>query len=107
MSMNRRIAGFVILIFLPYAALAQTSVWNGGTGNWSNGALWTGGIPGSGSTVLIDNGKPVNSAVTLDTSATIRNLTIDSGDSLQQSDALTLSVGNGGPAATVLVNGTL
>jgi hypothetical protein len=50
--------------------------WLGGTGNWSNGADWSAGEPGSGSDVFINTG---NDYVTLDTSASINSLTIGGG----------------------------
>jgi hypothetical protein len=47
--------------------------WLGGTGNWSNVADWSAGLPGSTSDVLINTG---NDNVTLDTNATINSLTL-------------------------------
>jgi fibronectin-binding autotransporter adhesin len=47
--------------------------WLGGTGNWSNGADWSGGLPGSNSDVTIYTG---NDNVTLDTSSSINSLTL-------------------------------
>lgn len=47
--------------------------WLGGTGNWSNGADWSAGLPGSNSDVLINTG---NDNVTLDTGASITSLTL-------------------------------
>ncbi|HZL67898.1 MAG TPA: PEP-CTERM sorting domain-containing protein [Candidatus Limnocylindrales bacterium] len=66
-----------------YAIHSSTSTddWLGGTGNWSNPADWTGGLPGTGSDVYIDSGG--NDLVYLDTSASIASLTLggDSGTS--------------------------
>ena len=58
-----------------YAIYSSTSTdnWLGGTGNWSNPADWTGGLPGIGSDVYIDTG---NDLVYLDTNATIASLTL-------------------------------
>ncbi|MGA8874966.1 MAG: hypothetical protein WB555_05510, partial [Candidatus Korobacteraceae bacterium] len=47
--------------------------WLGGTGNWSNGADWSAGEPGTSSDVFINTG---NDYVTLDTSASINSLTL-------------------------------
>jgi hypothetical protein len=60
--------------------------WLGGVGNWSNGAGWSTGLPGSNSDVLINTG---NDTVTLDTSASINSLTLggSSGSSILASDA--------------------
>ena len=60
------------------------TTWLGGTGNWSVAANWsTGVVPNSTSTnVCIDNGNDLNSVVTLDTNASVGNLTVDSLDSL-------------------------
>lgn len=57
--------------------------WLGGTGNWSNGADWSAGEPGSSSDVFINTG---NDYVTLDTGASINSLTIggSSGSSMLQ-----------------------
>jgi hypothetical protein len=74
--------------FFPALAVAQTNdVWAGGTGNWSNSAMWNNGVPTSTSNVFIDNGNPAASVVTEDISlgvggAQCDNLTIDSDDSL-------------------------
>jgi uncharacterized repeat protein (TIGR01451 family) len=67
---------------------------NGGPGNWSVAANWsTGVVPNSSSVnVCIDNGNPVASAVTLDISATVGNLYIDSNDSLTISNNTALVV---------------
>ena len=46
--------------------------WKGGTGNWSNGADWSAGLPGAGSDVTIHSGG--NDSVTLDVSSTINTL---------------------------------
>lgn len=75
----------IVVVALCTKASAQTTViWTGGTGNWSNAALWSpAGVPqGPLFNVLIDNGNAVNSVVDLDTSATIGGLTIDAGDQL-------------------------
>jgi len=68
----------------PTACTGTTTNWLGGTGNWSNAAMWsTGVVPNSTSTnVCIDDGNAADSVVTLDIAASVGTLTIDSGDSL-------------------------
>jgi hypothetical protein len=81
------------------AALANAQVtdiddvWRGGTGSWSTPAKWTHGVPNNGTpagtiyNVFIDEGNAALSSVTLNTIATINNLSIDSGDKLTISDS--------------------
>lgn len=57
----------------PFRSFSTSDNWLGGTGNWSNGADWSAGVPGSSSDVFINTG---NDYVTLDTSATINSLTL-------------------------------
>ncbi len=52
----------------------STDNWLGGTGNWSDPADWTGGLPGTGSDVYIDSGG--TDLVYLDTSTSIASLTL-------------------------------
>jgi hypothetical protein len=79
----------------PTACTGTSTNWLGGTGNWSNAAMWsTGAVPNSaGTNVCIDAGNGANSAVTLDISVTVGTLTIDSGDSLTVSNNTSLVVG--------------
>ena len=71
------------------ACTGTTTNWLGGTGNWSDSTKWsTGVVPNSGSVnVCIANGNPNPSQVTLDISAQVANLYIDSNASL--------TIGNG------------
>src|SRR6266446_1909625 len=82
------------------------ATWFGGTGNWSTAADWSGSVvPNNGAdsfSVFIDGGKMVNSVVTLDINPTITNLTIDSGDQLNQNDNKALAITGG----TATINGT-
>ena len=77
----------------PTACTGTTTNWLGGTGNWSNAAMWsTGAVPNSASTnVCIDDGNAVASVVTLDISVTVGTLTIDSGDTLSIANNITLT----------------
>jgi len=78
---------------LGSCALSSPDFWNvAGNGNWSTGADWSGGEPGSSSNVCITNGT---STVTLDTNATIANLQLASGNALDFSSGKDLAV-NGG-----------
>jgi hypothetical protein len=61
------------------------ATWLGGAGDWNTGSNWdTGLVPGSGD-ALVDSGNATNSQVTVGASqsATIGNVFIDSGDSLE------------------------
>lgn len=60
-----------------------TSTWNGGTGDWSDPALWTpSGLPQAGYQVLINNTTPV-SVVTVDIDTPVlNNVGVASGGSL-------------------------
>ena len=78
----------------PILAFAQNDIWNGGTGNWTNASMWSNGVPTASSNVLIDNGNPSHSAVTVDTNpAQCNNLTINSDDSLTVGNGQALYVG--------------
>jgi hypothetical protein len=78
------------------ASLGFTNdIWSGGAGNWSNGNMWSAGLPNASDNVLIDNGNAKASPVTLDINAAINNLMIDSDDSLHFNPGTTLTVGGG------------
>lgn len=98
------------LSFLPDQT-SGPSTWAGGTGNWSNGAMWSpSGVPNSsGADVSIDGGNPVNSVVSLDGAFTVGRLTIDVGDSLGINDsrALFLAGGNFAGDGTIVNNGSI
>src|SRR5260370_29092075 len=83
----------------PTVAFAQSDIWLGGTGNWSNASKWSAGVPTANSNVFIDNGKAGASPVALDVNGSAANLTIDSDDSLSFNNGFSLSFGNsdGGP----------
>src|SRR5947209_7796561 len=71
-------------------AAPTTNIWNGGTGDWQNPTNWsTGVVPNAlDADVFIDGGKDaILSTVTNGGTATMGNLTIDSGDSLSVSAA--------------------
>jgi hypothetical protein len=72
----------------PTVCPANTTNWLGGTGNWSNAAMWsTGVVPNSTSVnVCIDDGNAIASVVTLDISVNVGTLTIDSDDTLIVAD---------------------
>src|SRR6202167_2784899 len=78
----------------PTACTGTTTNWLGGTGNWSNAAMWsTGVVPNSTSTnVCIDDGNAAASVVTLDIAAAVGRMTIDSGDSLTIGNSQSLVV---------------
>ena len=77
--------------------------WLGGTGNWSNGADWSGGVPVMTSDVSIATG---NDSVTLDIDSSINSLALGgaSGSSTLTSDAHSLTIAG---ALTVASSGAL
>ncbi len=98
----------LILLFLAGTAFAADSTWNGGTGNWNASGNWTPSVVPNGSSynVFIDGGNiGINSFVNLDTSATIGNLTVDTGDTLDIDNGHILTMGlNGG---SIINNGNI
>src|SRR5258708_34389323 len=83
-------------IGLPSITFGQTNTtWKGGSGNWSNPANWTSGVPNGNFNALIDGGNAAVSPVSLDINASIVNLTVDSDDSLTLNNATILTVTGG------------
>jgi hypothetical protein len=108
-------------LLLPAIAQAQMDTWKGGTGNWSNGTMWSGGEPAAGSNVAIDGGNATASTVTLDVDTAINSLTVDSDDQLiwglghqltvnggaiSNAGQMTINGGNGTNSALTLGNST-
>jgi fibronectin-binding autotransporter adhesin len=67
---------------LAAPALAQTSTWNGGSGDWSAAGNWTGGVPGSSSNVVIGGSTDPFGSPTLDVTATVNTLDLGMQSSL-------------------------
>jgi len=66
-----------IMLVLAGSVVAQrktTDSWKGGTGNWSVGSDWSGGVPNSSSSVTINSGG--TDLVTLNQNATIASLVL-------------------------------
>jgi len=88
--------------------LRAQSVWDAaGNGNWNVAGNWNpSGVPNSDTTdVIIDNNAGQDVVVTLDISAAVRDLTVDSGDQLDMLGGRNLSVlGNLLNNGTVVVN---
>lgn len=103
-------ATLLSICFFPTVSLAQTDVWLGGNGNWSDGTKWSAGVPTATSDVFIDNGNAKSSVVTVDiANAACHTLTIDSDDNLGIQPSMTLTV-NGTSIAnsgTFEINGVL
>ncbi|MBZ0109577.1 MAG: PEP-CTERM sorting domain-containing protein [Candidatus Scalindua rubra] len=104
------ILAVVIMLALQGTSMAVQlpATWTGGTSNWNNTGNWdTGVVPNNGVNtynVLIDNGAGgTNSSVTLDINATIDNLIVDSGDSLNFNNSRDLTIASG----SVINNGTI
>jgi len=74
--------------------VSKDPTWKGGNGLWSVASNWIGGaLPTATTDASIDGGNPVPSAVTLDIGgAQVRNLTIDSDDSLNFNNGTSLTV---------------
>src|ERR1700674_3282245 len=89
-----RVAVLLAACLTPILAFAQSDLWLGGTGNWSNASKWSAGVPTASSTVFIDNGKAGASPVALDINGSAANLTIDSDDSLSFNNGFSLSFGS-------------
>jgi fibronectin-binding autotransporter adhesin len=87
--------GFPSVTSRTAAPSITNDIWTGGPGNWSNGSMWSAGLPNSSDNALIDNGNSKVSTVTLDINATINNLTIDSDDSLHFNPGTSLAVQGG------------
>ena len=114
----RRIWGlFIAIVFLltfQGTAIADPidATWNGGTGFWNVAGNWdTTDYPhnnGSTYNVFIDGSKTgTYSNVTLNTSVAIENLTIDSGDILNQNNGISFSLnGNIANNGTMAMNST-
>lgn len=95
-SMVRRVAfGAALFIAIPFfaaAAVAQTTNWNGGAGNWSNSSDWSAGVPTSTSTAnIVRNTSTAPSAVFVDVNAAASVLNIGPDDG---SSSLTIGSGN-------------
>lgn len=89
-----RVAVLLAACLTPILAFAQTDIWLGGTGDWTDNTKWSAGVPIPTSNVLIDNGNPGASALTVDTNpAQCYNLTINSDDSLTVGNGQALYVG--------------
>ena len=90
----------LIFAFFTTTAFGQctlsgpVSTWNDGTGNWSNGSDWTGGVPNSSTqNVCITNGTMgAPSVVNLDINASINDLQLGTFDTLNFDPGTTLSV---------------
>ncbi len=65
--------GNTVYVERTFSLPSSPDNWLGGTGNWSNGADWSAGLPGSSSDVTINTGSDL---VTLDTDASINSLTL-------------------------------
>jgi len=82
----------ILCLCALFSSASAQDNWLGGTGNWSNGAKWSAGVPGSSSMVFIDHGLAGASLVTLDIGGQASTLTIDSDDSLSFSNNQSLVI---------------
>jgi hypothetical protein len=94
-------------------ATTGPSTWNGGTGNWSDGTMWTPVNPpnSAGADVSVDGGNTgVASSVAVDGNFTVGRLTIDVGDAVTILDNRILAFTNTGGftgAGSIVNNGNL
>ena len=80
-------------------AVVDTTFSLGADGLWNVGANWSNGVPNNGVdtyNVFIDSNPGTNVTVTLNTVATISNLTVAAGDALAINNAQSLTIANGG-----------
>jgi len=92
-STRLRIAVLLASCLFPALARAQSDIWLGGAGNWSDPSKWSAGVPAASSNVFIDHGKAGASPVALDINGLATNLTVDSDDSLSLNNGVSLSIG--------------
>ena len=92
-STRLRIAVLLASCLFPALAWAQSDIWLGGAGNWSDPSKWSAGVPAASSNVFIDHGKAGASPVALDINGLATNLTVDSDDSLSLNNGVSLSIG--------------
>jgi hypothetical protein len=98
-STRLRIVVLLASCLFPALARAQSDIWLGGAGNWSDPSKWSAGVPTGTSSVFIDNGKAGASPVVLDINGLATNLTVDSDDSLSLNNGVSLSIGATGGGA--------
>jgi hypothetical protein len=92
--------------FLATGASAQSTTWNGGSGNWSDLPNWSNGFPSDLVDVFIDGGKPAGSVVYIDGPGSTRNLTLDANDVIVYSNSKQTGLyiyGDGAINGTVLM----
>ena len=66
------VVGAAALLIAPFYSVAygQTTTWNDGNGDWNTPGNWSGGVPNSTTSAIINNG----SAVSLSAAGTVKNL---------------------------------
>jgi endonuclease/exonuclease/phosphatase family metal-dependent hydrolase len=106
-AMNTSLGSDHLPVVADYTIATQPNgIWFGGVGTWTNTADWSNGVvPNSSTTeVLIDDGNPASSLVTLNQTASASDVQLDANDTfnISSGNALTLY----GPASTVF-NGVL
>src|SRR5687767_7073798 len=81
----RSLVGLAALISACNAVVAETSTWNRtGGGNWSDAAIWSGGLPDTpGDVAVIGSALPSTSDVNINVAvaATVGSLMLNSGRS--------------------------
>jgi hypothetical protein len=88
------LAILIALAGLAVPAQAVDTTWIGGTGNWNVVGNWNpGAVPGSADNVFIDNGVTgTASVVNLNVAGNVNNLTLDAGDTFNNTSAHIFSI---------------
>ena len=86
-------------------AVAQTTNWTGGSGNWSDSGKWDAGLPGPSSSAVVNGATPTPADVALDASPTIGSLSVGAGNQLRVQNGQRLVFG--GPSSTLANNGLI
>ncbi|MFD0778194.1 hypothetical protein ACFQZF_06660 [Flavobacterium myungsuense] len=80
---------------------SSTNTWIGGTStDWNTGANWCGGVPTSGSNVVIPSGTSFSPSIYQTANAVANSVNIANGASLSMSNAYALSITSGGSITT-------
>ncbi len=88
---------FLAAAVIHGAAFGQITSWVGpASGNWSNAANWSNGLPnGGGFTAMVDNGQAYNCVVTLDGNYAVGTLDISVNDQVVLPNALPFTITSG------------